>query len=245
MNGFLTTTHRASDLLVLWDIDGTLTRGGRAAVEAFNRALSAVYSLATEVSRISTTGKTDAQIALETLALHGLEEAEVFERLPIFREAYAAELGRVRHRVSDDLVVLPGVPEVLERLRELGARQTLLTGNFEASARIKVAVAGLDQYFDFSIGAYGSDHHDRNCLVPIALERASRAYPPGVPAERAVVVGDSPRDIACARAGGVRVVAVASGRPTYGELESHHPDALLPNLEDAPAAVEVILGKPA
>ena len=40
------------------------------------------------------------------------------------------------------------------------------------------------------------------------------------------MVGDAPNDLACARAGGVRCLLVATGRPTYDELEALHPDAL-------------------
>jgi phosphoglycolate phosphatase-like HAD superfamily hydrolase len=236
-------TARIDLRLVLWDIDGTLVRGGRTAVEAYNRALASVYQLQEEVARISTVGKTDAQIAIETLALHGMPPDAVLRRLESFRDAYAREVESARERVAAELTVLPGVRVVLARLRDLGVAQTLLTGNFEATARVKVEAAGLAEYFDFAIGAYGSDHHDRNCLVPIVLDRARARLGADLSPEQTVVVGDTPRDVACARAGGARVVAVATGFPTVEELLASSPDALLVDLSDADAAVAAILGK--
>ncbi len=67
-----------------------------------------------------------------------------------------------------------------------------------------MARAGLGRHFARGQGAFGSDHESRDALVPIAARRAG-----GVTA--VVVVGDTPRDIACARAGGARCVAVTTG----------------------------------
>lgn len=225
--------------LVLWDIDGTLVRGGQTLIEAYNRALRAVYALTDEVARISTAGKTDPQIAIETLALHGLDADQAFARLEEFHDVYAREVEAAREGIAADLIVLPGVQSMLEALRECGVHQSLLTGNFEATARVKLECAGLDSYFDFAVGAYGSDHHDRDSLVPIAVAKVqSRGVP--VTLNRTLVIGDTPRDVACARAGGARVLAVATGRYTAEELAASHPDALLSSMGDVDAAIETV-----
>jgi phosphoglycolate phosphatase len=228
--------------LILWDIDGTILRSGRATSEAFTRALRSVYRLEQEVARISYAGKTDGQIAVETLAHHDLAEREVLALLDHFRETYTAEVEAARPRLIEDVRVFPGVRELLERLDALGARQSLLTGNFEAVARIKLACAGLEQFFDFATGAFGSDHHDRDCLVPIAIEKTRRERGIAFSADRVVVIGDTPRDIACARAGSARVVAVATGTFAASELQPHEPDALLESLSDTEAALAAVLG---
>jgi phosphoglycolate phosphatase len=228
--------------LILWDIDGTILRSGRAVSEAYERALRHVYRLEGEIARISYGGKTDGQIALETLALHDLAEENVLLLLDTFRETYTAEIEAVRQRMVEDVRVLPGVRELLDRLDALGAQQSLLTGNFEAVARIKLACAGLERYFDFATGAFGSDHHDRDCLVPIAIEKTRRACDIRFTPDQVVVIGDTPRDIACARAGGARVVAVATGRFEAQELARRRPDALLESLSDTDAALSAVLG---
>jgi phosphoglycolate phosphatase len=228
--------------LILWDIDGTILRSGRAVGEAYERALRNVYRLEGEIARISYGGKTDGQIALETLALHDLAEENVLLLLDTFRETYTAEIQAVKHRMVEDVRVLPGVRELLDRLDGLGAHQSLLTGNFEAVARVKLTCAGLEHYFDFATGAFGSDHRDRDCLVPIAIEKMWRASNIRFSPDQVVVIGDTPRDIACARAGGARVVVVATGRFEVSELAQHRPDALFESLSDTEAALAAVLG---
>ena len=230
--------------IILWDIDGTLVRGkgGRVSVNAFTRALQRACELESEpIYPNNVAGKTDSQIALEVLAAAALREHDAQALLPAFGEAYLAELQSAQEHLLQDMLVLPGVPQVLARLEALGVKQSLLTGNLQPVARLKLGLVGLDRYFDFEVGAFGSDHHDRTCLVPIVRQRveARDGQPPT--ADEIVVVGDTPRDIACARAGGVRVVAVATGNFQREELEAHAPDAILEDLSDTEAVVAMLL----
>jgi phosphoglycolate phosphatase len=232
-------------IVVLWDIDGTLVRGsgGRVSVTAFLRALSLASGIPDELPYPKDAGgKTDEQIALEVLLLASIAADRAAQLLPAFRAAYLAELESARDRLALDLRVLPGVPQVLARLRDLGVCQSLLTGNLEPIARLKLASAGLDQYVAFELGGYGSDHRDRDCLVPIVRQRLQSQLGREVAAADIVVVGDTPRDIACARAGGARVLAVATGNFSRLELEAHHPDAVLDDLHDTDAVVGYLLG---
>lgn len=229
--------------VILWDIDGTLVRtnGGRVSVNAFVRALQA--AAAAHASELAyphdSGGKTDKQIALEMLTGAAIPQAAAEAILVAFATGYLAELERERSGLTADLCVLPGVREALSRLQELQMPQTLLTGNLEPVARLKLACAELDQYVDFELGAFGSDHHDRNSLVPIVRERVRRRL--GHEAADFVVVGDTPRDIACARAGGARVVAVATGRFSRNDLEAHAPDAVFDDLSDTDAVIATLL----
>ena len=112
----------------------------------------------------------------------------------------------------DDLsaLVAPGIAELLEALsaRPDEFRLSLVTGNLEPVARLKLDRAGVGRYFEAGQGGFGSDHEDRGKLPAIARGRASD---PAWPRERTVVIGDTPRDIACARVDEVRVAAVATG----------------------------------
>jgi phosphoglycolate phosphatase-like HAD superfamily hydrolase len=226
--------------LILWDIDGTLIRGARQAVVAFHAALRRVYELPPTIARISYGGKTDAQIVRETMLLHALDHPEITSRIPAFQAAYLDEWQHIAERLRAEVEVLPGVRAALQRLAP-HATNSLLTGNFVATARLKLEAADLSGWFDWSCGAFGSDHEQRNELVPIALQRARDAGMQ-VDAEHVVVVGDTPNDIACARAGGVRVLAVATGTFDRATLASHAPDALLDNLSDTEAVWRAIWG---
>jgi phosphoglycolate phosphatase len=226
-------------LLVLWDIDGTLMRGDGTAARLFLQALRETYALPDEIRRVDYGGKTDGQIVLETLALHDVAEGAALELMPQFSARYQSLIDAVAHELHQSLRLLPGVVPVLEQLQARGVIQTLLTGNLEPVAHAKLRALELDGFFDLKIGAYGSDHHVRTELVPIARRKAGLRHPV---VGDAVVIGDTPRDIACGRAGGARTVAVATGRVSYAELEAHAPDALLPDLSDTARAVEAILG---
>jgi phosphoglycolate phosphatase-like HAD superfamily hydrolase len=234
--------------VVLWDIDGTLVRsnGGRVALTAFLRALRQAGNLSHELAYPKDAGgKTDAQIATELLSDAAISDELTAEMLSSFGPLYLTELEGDRGQLITDLRVLPGVPQVLARLQNLGICQSLLTGNLEPIARLKLSCAGLDSYVDFELGAYGSDNADRACLVPVSRQRLSQRFGQQVEAVDIVVVGDTPRDIACARAGGARVVAVATGNFSRADLEAHQPDVVLDDLHDTDATVAAVLGSAA
>jgi len=163
---------------------------------------------------VEVAGRTDASIMRDLVRLAGVDEAVVDERWPDVGEAAVAAYERL---VPEDLSdrVAPGVVELLGALAERPDefRLGLLTGNLEPIARRKLAAAGIGHYFEPGQGGFGSDHYARSQLPAIARKRAG-----DWPRERTVVIGDTPRDIACARADDVRVAAVATGQFTVEEL---------------------------
>ena len=197
----------AGPLLLLWDIDGTLlqrasTEHARALREAATRVhgLDGLDQVAAEYA-----GRTDAAILRDLLRLAGVADEAIDAQAAAVRSASAEAFARL---CPDDLsrFVAPGVPEVLAALAEREYRQALLTGNFESIGRLKIERAGLGSYFEPGQGAFGSDSASRADLPGIARRRAG-----SWPRERTVVIGDTPRDIACARADGVRVIGIATG----------------------------------
>jgi len=222
--------------LLLFDIDGTLiTCRGRAG-DALARALNTTFGTPGPVATYRYSGKTDPQIVHELMAGAGLPRAAVASRLS---EVFATYLATLEDALRGVATPLAGVRELLD---SLAARDDvalgLLTGNIEPGARIKLREAGLDGYF--AIGAFGSDDEVRNNLVPVARERARARWGDDFPGARTVVIGDAMADILCARAGGARAVAVASGWTDRAELAALSPDALLDSLEP-PAALAAIL----
>ena len=106
----------------------------------------------------------------------------------------------------------------------------LLTGNLERGAKLKHTHYGVWHYFEF--GAFADDHHDRNALGPFARARARERHGFEFPPERIFVLGDTPHDIACARAIGARAIAIATGKFKSAELAAHQPDFLFENASD-------------
>lgn len=218
---------------MLWDVDGTLLRGGGAARDALTGALEQVLGHDVDGAGVQMSGKTDPLILGELAAGSGVAADRVPEVVSAAMAALPDRFAEVAPRFAREGRVLPGVPELLVRLDTRGdVLQTLLTGNLRPTGVAKVAAFGLDRWLVPEVGAYGSDAAERERLVPIALERAAR-HLGGAPDRDAVwVVGDTPRDLACARAGGVRCLLVATGRFAYEELTGLGADQVRRDLHD-------------
>jgi phosphoglycolate phosphatase len=119
--------------------------------------------------------------------------------------------------------------------------QSLLTGNVQPNALLKLASFELDDYLDFEVGGFGSDHHHRPSLVEVARTKAEAKYGTNFAGPATVLVGDTPLDVAAGCAGGARVVAVATGPYGVEELESTGADAVLEDLRDTGATLTAIL----
>jgi phosphoglycolate phosphatase-like HAD superfamily hydrolase len=200
-------------VLLLFDIDGTLVWGATDAhAAALRQALLEVHGVDTRAvhRHPSPAGRTDGEIARWTLLAAGISAERIDDRAADVRERCCELYARL---CPSDLsqTVLPGIPALLRSLASQDHLQLgLLTGNFEPIARLKLRRAGIGRFFPAHQGAFGSDSEDRAALPPIARRRAGRTGRP-YPREQTIVIGDTPRDIACARADGVRSVAVATG----------------------------------
>ncbi|HEY5274367.1 MAG TPA: HAD hydrolase-like protein [Acidimicrobiales bacterium] len=224
-------------LLILWDIDGTLIRGGEVAAAVFELALASVTGQMPR-ERVRMSGKTDPQIIAEYLEMMGVHDLDV---LSAVLELAEQELAAAEVLLSEQGSICAGVSELLERLSTYEeVTQTLLTGNIAANALVKLRAFGLDKFIDFDIGAYGSDHAERTSLVPIALERAKRLRSLRIDRDRTWVIGDTPNDAACAFAGGVRCLLVATGTYSLDELRLQPADAILADLSDIAHVMSVI-----
>lgn len=216
--------------LILFDIDGTLVDCGRQVRPLFAAALDEVFGATGDLDAYDFAGKTDPRIVFDLMREAGLADDRIVAGLPRMREVYMRNLARGLRR--DGIRILPGVPEMLAKL---GTRSDvaigLLTGNWEAGARIKLGLCGLADYFAF--GAFGEDGPARADLVPAALARAAahagRVFAP----LDTVIVGDSREDVACARAHGVPSLAVATGRTPAAALHAAGADWVIADLWSA------------
>lgn len=222
--------------LVLFDIDGTLVAGGPAK-DAFHLALLETFGTAGDIGGHDFSGKTDPQIARELLEGAGVAPKVVDEGLPALFRAYLRELEA---RLPDDPVtVLPGVPRLLDALAAAGdVALGLLTGNIAGGADLKLGSARLRERF--RVGSFGSDAEVRDDLPPVALERAREHWAVEFDTERVWIVGDTPRDVGCARAHGLRALAVATGRFEAAALRATGADRVVDDLGDTGAIVELL-----
>jgi phosphoglycolate phosphatase-like HAD superfamily hydrolase len=210
--------------------------------EQIRTALIEIFGTAGSIDSVSFGGKTDLQILREALENEGITPDRIRAALPDIEKQFTGILQRmqVEGPVFD---CCPGVELLLERLScESRYLISLLTGNVELLAWAKLESAGLTRYFSYR-GAFGSDEEDRLLLPAIAASRiAARLGADGLKPGQFVVIGDTPRDIACARHFGARVVAVASGGSTMEELALAEPDLLLGDLSDTEAVITALAG---
>ena len=219
-------------LLLLFDIDGTLLdRATAAHSEALHEALHEVHGIDSRArgAGIDPAGRTDGEIARLLLLAAGVSALAIDERADDVRAACSEAFARLCPPSLADTVI-PGVAELVSWLATRDdVRLSLVTGNFEPVARLKLSRAGIGRHFPSGQGGFGSDSEDRAALPGIARKRAGHngvSHPRG----RAIVIGDTPRDIACARADDVRCFAVTTGR--FGASELDGADAVA---EDAAA----------
>jgi phosphoglycolate phosphatase len=227
--------------VILFDIDGTLLRAtrGREYRELIGRMLVNIFGTEGRLSEVDFSGRTDISIYREALESAGVDAALILRKAPDI-EAASADIIRRMSDAGDAFYLCNGVRNLLEALQDEGrCVSTVLTGNFETLANCKLQAVGIGSYFRVR-GAYGSDHEDRNELPAIAARRFREQFGEPVPPWRMTIVGDTPRDIGCARHHGARVVAVATGHHSMEQLRPCGPDALLPDLSRTDEVVQLL-----
>ena len=209
-----------SPVVLLWDIDGTLLRGRKAAVTAWQVAVQAELAADIDWQALDTSGATDVSIALQICAQAGREATAVAPLLARYVEELTVRLQ------DDPAVALPNAREVLAHVDAAsGYANLLLTGNLRRAAEVKLSSCGLGEFcWD---GAFGESGPERNQVAAAARQLVSETWGNTVPL---LVIGDTPRDIAAARFIDAAVIAVASGTHSVESLAQHRPDYLLPAL---------------
>lgn len=222
--------------LLLFDVDGTLLRANGGGKTAIEQAVSTVTGQTVSTDDVTFSGRTDPAIFRDVLLSNGLPVGEeVVDRVI---RAYVDLARETIHPANVDR--LPATDALLSLLAQrsdvfLG----LVTGNVESIAYHKLQTVGFAQYF--SVGAFGSDHVDRSKLPPLAADRAAETAARPFPLSHTIVLGDTSRDVNCARSTGAHAVAVCTGRPDRSDLASAAPDLLLDDFSNPAAIVKEIV----
>ena len=237
--------------LLLFDVDGTLVLTGGAGVRAMNRAFHEVWGVPDAFRGVKMAGGTDPRLLDQALALTGTAPAD--GQVATFERTYLRLLGEEIHRpAATDAASdphhhlrrwhgpLPGVRALVEALSPRDdVFLALLTGNYSKGAEIKLS--HFDLWRPFRCGAFGEDAAQRRALVPVAIARAVVLGLPPVAPRDIVIVGDTVRDVDCARANGAACVAVATGGDTSATLRAAGADVVLETFADTRTVVEALL----
>jgi phosphoglycolate phosphatase len=212
---------------VLWDIDGTLLTSGGAVARSFLDAVETVCGRRPDPAGLDFGGRLDPEIgALLVQAAGGRPDL-----VPAVLSHFEALIAQRREELHPLVAVLPGVRDLVAELAGLGVPQTVVTGNLESVGRFKLDAAGLVPPLDVTLGGFGASAIGRAAVARIALQRL-RATGWGDSLDNCWIVGDTPRDLACARAIGVRCVLVATGRHSVDSLASLGADLVLPSFTE-------------
>ena len=226
------------ELLILFDLDGTLTRTQKGYVP-FNEAIRETFGVVGDIRSVIPDGNTDPQIVREIFAKANVEKEIDDGQWEQFAKNLRRSYFRALRGATTTVRALPGAPELLSLLSEkaeLG--QGVVTGNFEVTAQIKLEAAGLHSYL--CRGAYASDSPHRPDLPRIAKERWERSRGKSLRAEQCVIVGDTPKDLDAARQNHMKCILVGTGRYPWEELQYWKPDACLPDLTDTQEIVRTL-----
>lgn len=228
-------------IVALFDIDGTLLSTGGAGRRAMEASLREHFGTRGP-DGYAYGGKTDRQIARETMRLEGFTDAEIDARLPAVVDGYLRRLADDLARDPAQVRVYDGVRETLDTLE---ARDDvvlgLLTGNVVPGAELKLRTAGI-AIARFRVGAFGTDHEERPALPAIAQARATALLGRPVPGDRVVVIGDTPHDMTCGQGIGARAIGVTTGGYDHAALAAHAPHAVFADLRDTTAVVRAVVG---
>ncbi len=224
--------------LLLFDIDGTLLLSGGAGVRAMTAAFEEVFGVARGFDGIPVAGFTDSFLVSRALTRAGLPDTP--DSHTRFRTRYLELLPEeIVKPGSGQRGLMPGVTDLLGDIsRRDGLYPALLTGNYERAAQVKLSHFGVGGFFSW--GAFGEDSHDRGELARRAIARAAERRVPARARENAVVIGDTPHDVACARVIGARAIAVATGGYSEEQLRETGAEVVVADLRDTAEVIRSI-----
>jgi phosphoglycolate phosphatase-like HAD superfamily hydrolase len=227
----------AEPSLVLWDIDCTLIDGGNVSRRAYAAAFRRAVGRELEVTwRFD--GQTELSAASWVLRTHGIDPAGgMLER---FLDLIVVELRARKEELRTEGRVLPGAAQALAALAELGVTQSVLTGNLRAIALLKLGALGLEDHLDLRIGGFGGDGYERTELPRAVFDRTERYLGHRHSGTDTVIIGDTLRDVATARAAGARAIAVATGNVSAAELAAAGADVVLADLANTESVLKAI-----
>ncbi len=230
------------ETILLFDIDGTLMRSVNTLhIESFQRSIRRHFNIDASRDTMNIAGMFDRQIIVEMLALNGIEIDYLDPGIDnLCREigTYYVEQSR---KTKNQVKLLSGVTELLTAIKSRGIVAGLVTGNIEAVAWEKIRISGLESLI-MPFGGFGDERvTTRGQLIPSALRKAEKHTGLRFHPSRAVIIGDTPRDINAAREAGSRVITVC-GTYNREDLEACHPDLILNSLEEIDLFMSFING---
>jgi HAD superfamily hydrolase (TIGR01509 family) len=158
-----------------------------------------------------------------------------YEGVALPREAWAeADARWVACYETETSRLVDGAREGLERLSRAGRVLGIVSSGDGSRVRSEMAALGVAALFATAVCG-GETARRKPHPEPLLIALGQLAVPPA----ECAYVGDSPEDVAMARAAGALAVGIPGGFPNRDALRASSPDLLVPSLD---AAVEALLG---
>jgi phosphoglycolate phosphatase-like HAD superfamily hydrolase len=211
--------------IILFDIDGTLLSvDSKYNKSHLRRILDELEIHYPDMESDSFSGRTDHDIFTSFLVNHDFDE-DLYKQ---YKSRYLEYMQNVLLTKKEYVTRLDHIDEALDFFFEGDFICGLLTGNYPKAARIKLKAADIDR--DFTFGAFGEFEKDRNMLPQVAIDEVQKRYEFSPDPSRFIVLGDTPRDVICAKRAGMKCVAVTTGKYNHAELSEHNPDLVIDSL---------------
>lgn len=223
--------------ILLFDIDWTLVHGLNLTHSAsFKFMFEKVFGLKDiNVYDIRPNGMTDLQIISEILRIHNLldmfKKKQVNIAINVMGEYY------VKNAHKEKITLMTGVENLLNALKRDGYLMGVLSGNIERIGIQKLEDASILEYFSFA--AFGSMSTLRSELVGFA-EKDMQKHGIKANKDQFIIIGDSMRDIECARDSKLPCISVATGAYSKNELQLAGSSFVVDTLEDINSVMEFI-----
>jgi phosphoglycolate phosphatase-like HAD superfamily hydrolase len=224
--------------LLLFDIDGTLTRTQNG-YRPFNEAIFETFGVEGDIRTVVPDGNTDPMIVKDIFTRANVAVEIGDDDWRRFTANLQKSYRRHVHQGTTMIRPLPGAAELLRALSAVDLfSPSVVTGNFEVTAEVKLEAAGLMPYL--YRGAYASDSPTRADLPAIAKRRWEEMSGQALGAGECVVIGDTPRDLEAARHNQMKCILVGTGRYPVEELLYWQPDGCLADLADTESVITML-----
>ena len=208
----------------------------------FSVTMNEIFGSQGTLDQITPSGMTDTQIIYEALKADGFTPEKIMERKTELLEIFEMQMTKVIENDTNPYKKLAGADEILAKTDKNPIfKNSLLTGNLSVAAKIKLSKVGLWHHFEKSPNTFGEISHKREDLAIEAGKLFNKTYDFEFEPAQFIVIGDTPNDIACARAFGAKIISVATGRNHPAEeLAKYKPDIVLENLEDTEKILSIL-----
>ncbi len=223
------------NILLVWDIDGTLIQAGGLGKDAMDKAFFDMYGIKEAFRTVNMAGAIDGTIIKDVFSVHDMENKDPSP----FCEKYCGYLAENISSLNYDITA-PGISFLLSAISEMKhVFNALGTGNMEKAARIKLSADNLNRHFP--VGGFGDIEMERWKVIRQAVQNSKEHFRADFKNQDIYIIGDTPRDIECGKRLKVKSIAVATGWHSYEELCDNQPDYLFRDLTDAGSFFKILM----